>query len=249
MCRGAVIRGLSDAGFSDTFSIGVGSRIARAHYGTLLNFDAFEEGKDDPRDKTWCPVHQRFQAVDQCEWFLKLVSLHEMNFTLRSFLTECQGTQIEDSTVTRSYWQDFPEPASEVVIDLVYSINPTPSRRFDETVKSLCRIEWSKIPIFSSLPKWQNENGTLFRKLAYDITMTVVGSSLDFAIYYKGRRMGSQNVAIKFEDGVAPKREANHSCNEARTNEAVQPNIDMGHQHQPDIGPLPASGSDSDYEQ
>lgn len=37
--------------------------------------------------------------------------------------------------------------------------------------------------------------------------MTVVGSSLDFAIYYKDRRMGSQNVAVDFPERVAPKIE------------------------------------------
>lgn len=79
--------------------------------------------------------------------------------------------------------------------------------------------------------------------------MTVVGSSLDFAIYYKGRRMGSQNVAIKFEDGVVPKKEANELCIEARSNQAEQSNIATGFQHHPDNGPLPPGDSDSDYEE
>lgn len=75
VCRGAVIKGLSDSGVSDAFKIDVGSRISRANYGTLLNLFPFEEGKDDPRDRAWCPVQQGFLAVNQVEWFLKTVSL------------------------------------------------------------------------------------------------------------------------------------------------------------------------------
>lgn len=114
---------------------------------------------------------------------------------------------MEETSVVKSFWQDFSEPSQDIDIELVYSTNQNPSKRCDDTVTQLCRIKWSKIPKFDSLPEWRNPNGTLFRKITYDIKMTVVGSSLDFSIYHKGRHMGSQNVAVEFGQRVVPKTE------------------------------------------
>lgn len=55
--------------------------------------------------------------------------------------------------------------------------------------------------------------------------MTIVGSSLDFAIYYKGFRVGAQNVAVDFEKRVVPVKDE-HAITKARPTIADQPAID-----------------------
>lgn len=107
--------------------------------------------------------------------------------------------------MTLSFWQDLEDGQTEVETELTYSEAEPPPYRFDETVKRLCLIKWSKIPAFDDLPTWRNTQDKVIRHLCYEVRMVADGTSLDFAIYHQSKRVASQNVAIDFEGSGRPR--------------------------------------------
>lgn len=184
VARGAVIQGLSTTGAPPVMSIK--SRIARASYGTTVNIIPWDASMHDSRDRLWCPIQQNFLAVSQTQWFLRI------------------GEQISDEPCKATFWQDFPEPDTEIKTELVYSDAEVPPSRCDDSVKQLCEIKWENIPGFNTLPVWTNTEGQELRQLVYDLQMVSDGVSLDFAIVHKGKRVASKNVSVDFEKVSQP---------------------------------------------
>ncbi|CAG9937945.1 unnamed protein product [Clonostachys rosea f. rosea IK726] len=184
VARGAVIQGLSTTGAPPVMSIK--SRIARASYGTTVNIIPWDASMHDSRDRLWCPIQQNFLAVSQTQWFLRI------------------GEQISDEPCKATFWQDFPEPDTEIKTELVYSDAEVPPSRCDDSVKQLCEIKWENIPGFNALPVWTNTEGQELRQLVYDLQMVSDGVSLDFAIVHKGKRVASKNVSVDFEKVSQP---------------------------------------------
>ena len=73
----------------------------------------------------------------------------------------------------------------------------------DSTVSMFCNINWEAEIDFNNVPTWTNPVGKVFYKLKYDIEMTCSGGSIDFAIYYNGKRQGSKSIAVDFKDSYS----------------------------------------------
>ena len=72
ICRGAVIRGLSDAEIKSQTQSLVVSRVSRINYGILFTAP-FDEEKHDERDRVWDEDELRWRANNQMDWYLKKV--------------------------------------------------------------------------------------------------------------------------------------------------------------------------------
>ena len=66
-------------------------------------------------------------------------------------------------------------------------------------MNNLCTITWDTAIDVTSLPTFTNSLGKVFYQLQYEVEMTCTGASLDFAVYYKGKRQGSKHVVVDFE--------------------------------------------------
>lgn len=63
----------------------------------------------------------------------------------------------------------------------------------------MCLIKWTDIPDFGKLPVWKNDSSKVVRQIYYDVKMVTDGGSLDFAVYYEGKRVASKNVSVSYE--------------------------------------------------
>jgi hypothetical protein len=73
-----------------------------------------------------------------------------------------------------------------------------PSRR-DSTVHRLCTIKWNKAIEVVLLPTWTNKLGKVYYKLDYEVEMRYDDGTADFTVYHNGKKVGGQNVAVKFD--------------------------------------------------
>lgn len=106
----------------------------------------------------------------------------------------------------RTFHQYFMEPDETVEIHFVSNTCLSPSKKIQEGTDNLFQVSWTKLPDFGSLALHDNPDGTQCRRLTYEVHMNIVGMTMDLAIYYKGQRMGSHNVAV---DHIDP-RDAPH---------------------------------------
>jgi hypothetical protein len=49
-------------------------------------------------------------------------------------------------------------------------------------------------------PEFRGANGTLYREVDFEVGMSIVGTALEFAIWYKGKKFGCNSVEIEVED-------------------------------------------------
>jgi hypothetical protein len=73
ICRGAVIRGLLSENVPSTLAVNVQRRIARMSFGIRVQ-RAWERGRYFEADKVWSHRWCEWQATNQMNWFLKIVS-------------------------------------------------------------------------------------------------------------------------------------------------------------------------------
>ncbi|KAK5990391.1 hypothetical protein PT974_08659 [Cladobotryum mycophilum] len=182
VCRGAAIRGLIEGEYSESMGFAIDSRVARASYGTIFNDIPWDVRRHDILDKEWSSVHRKFWAKDQTQWFLRI------------------GENIvEDKPICHAFSQEISNPDEEIVTELIYSSAINPPTRYDETVKPLCRVRWSKVLEFDKLPSWTNDKGETYRTIDFDIRMIANGVSLDFEIFHDGQVVAAKNVAVEFD--------------------------------------------------
>ncbi|KAI8228109.1 hypothetical protein K4K54_002426 [Colletotrichum sp. SAR 10_86] len=182
ICRGASIHGLTQQSLTDGFSVSVKSRIARVSYGVAMSVK-FDPKKHLAEDKFWCDVAQRYMAGSQMEWFLE------------------QGTDISTAEpVRRDYVCRYATPPDDITdtLEMCTSL-PLPSR-YDDTVKELCTISWSKKIDFESLPRYVNRLGKVYHELEYTIEMNCAGASVDFSVIHDGKQVGAKNVSVVYEE-------------------------------------------------
>lgn len=65
-------------------------------------------------------------------------------------------------------------------------------------VNELCEIRWTRNINLESLPTYTNPLGKVYHELIYDIEMTCEDGTVDFTVYYKGKRVGAHNVDVQF---------------------------------------------------
>jgi hypothetical protein len=107
-------------------------------------------------------------------------------------------------------------PDDDIVTAIVYSYktlefkNPNAKvTRCDSSVKKLCEIRWKDLlRKYRKLPEMQTTTGQSFRRLEYDVHLTVQGASLNFIVYHQDEVMGTGNVSLNFDGvGLAVKHE------------------------------------------
>lgn len=83
----------------------------------------------------------------------------------------------------------------------IYECNDdSPPTRKTKSVKKLCDIAVSFSGIkYDDLEEYYDENGRLLKKWSYDLEMVPSGASTEFAVYYKGKKLGSKNLAVDFQ--------------------------------------------------
>ncbi|QYS98211.1 hypothetical protein H0G86_005401 [Trichoderma simmonsii] len=101
-------------------------------------------------------------------------------------------------SITHGFKNDFVKPFKTMKTEFIYSTVTTPPERCDETVKRLCKVRWSSVPDFNSLPTWINPIGKVVRRINYDVKMKSNGVTLDFEVMYKNRVMASKKIGIDY---------------------------------------------------
>lgn len=199
ICRGAVVQGITRSGFSTTLSVEVEARIARASYGTFFA-DNWNSATHSIEDKYWCNQEKAWKANNQIKWFLRQVWLKtHIPGTLRRKLTLFKGDDITtQSPVQHGFYELLDKPVPKMTCDLYFSAALPPPSRKDHTVQKLCTITWAQTIDIEMLPTWTNPIGKVYSELEYDLEMTCEQGTVDFAIYFRGNRVGGRNVQVDF---------------------------------------------------
>ncbi|KAK3936893.1 hypothetical protein QBC46DRAFT_357106 [Diplogelasinospora grovesii] len=201
ICRGAVFKGfLSGSGsgsnsedqtqsmnlLRNDIPIMVTSTISRANYG-VGRMSRFEEGVHLDEDKIWHPVMGEWRADNQMQWYLK------------------KGDNVlKAKPVRRTFGNYFDPEHSDIRTSIKKFTVPlhecddadAPTRR-TSSVKPLCNVVVEVA--CSEYEDFENGQGKLVKKLEYDVEMIPSGSSLEFVVYLKGRRLAEKSVDISFE--------------------------------------------------
>lgn len=74
-----------------------------------------------------------------------------------------------------------------------------PAKTSNASVKWMCYLQWDTEIDACSLPTYTNSLGKVFYDLEFDVEMTCIAGSVDFAVYHKGKRQGSKHVAVDYE--------------------------------------------------
>ena len=73
-----------------------------------------------------------------------------------------------------------------------------PPNRRTSSVEHLCDIDYQLDVPFEDPEDYPAKNGEKCKKLSYEIEMVPSGASVEFAVYFNGRKQGAQNAQIKF---------------------------------------------------
>ncbi|CAM1506717.1 Fc.00g063580.m01.CDS01 [Cosmosporella sp. VM-42] len=180
ICRGAVVRGLTEHDLAQDLGVKIEARIARISYG--IDYQTpWVPGKHLECDKVWREAQYKYMATRQMNWFLK---------------------QDEDMTtkepIRRQYTRYFSEPIGKVQQKIYCSTQAPPPTRYDSTVRLLCTISFTQEFSMESLPTYTNEIGKIYHRLDFDIEMTCDQETVDFTIYHQDKRIGARNVEVEF---------------------------------------------------
>ncbi|KAI0857724.1 actin-like ATPase domain-containing protein [Xylaria cubensis] len=165
-------------------SISIVSTIARQSLGIVFNTQ-FEKGTHLKCDKFWDEVQEIWQARNQMSWYLeKAQTVDKMNPVSR-------------------HWVKYYHSASDYDHNISFTIyqcnDDDPPSRMIESVKPFCKASFKiEIP-YKYLPDYTNESGRSFKKVDYDVEMVPSGASVEFMVLYKGQKIGSRSIDIKFE--------------------------------------------------
>lgn len=203
MSRGAVIQGLTGL-LQPVRSVQVGSRVARASYGTL-QYENYDPDVHDRRDRAWSDEEAGWVAVDQPVWFIKYVSC---TISLRSLFvghpSHCKPNQgdvvVREPTVRFEFYNlhsvshDVPTTHEVTVFHSTDVVAPT---RLTQSVKELCTIKWTIQPRrFRNIVK--NQKGERRYALCFDVEMSVHSAGLEFAVIVNGQKMAAENVSVQY---------------------------------------------------
>ncbi|KAF5638257.1 mitochondrial-type heat shock 70 [Fusarium tjaetaba] len=180
ICRGAVVHGITHHGLSATLGVTVGARVARNSYGVMFDTQ-FDSQKHHRSDKCWSEEEQEWQATNQMQWFLR------------------EGdNMLTKKPVRHNYYRLFSERISHVSETIYICSEPTPPETSGPAVNELCEIRWTRNINLESLPTYTNSLGKVYHRLSFDIEMTCEDGTVDFTVYYEGKRVGAHNVDVQF---------------------------------------------------
>ncbi|KAK1752574.1 hypothetical protein QBC47DRAFT_404895 [Echria macrotheca] len=179
--RGAVMsvaEGLLDGEF-----VKVQSRIARACYGIVYS-TPWREGVHDPRDKYWCPIRGRYEANNQCSWFLKK---GERSSKPEPF----------EKGLVRHYKPDEPRtyPNVDGKVWTYNDLNP-PSRKEPgvekyETIPCESTIPWAELPVEL------NGEGKPMKVYEFRYAAMCFGDSVDISLIGPDGAVKQTNIDIE----------------------------------------------------
>lgn len=101
--------------------------------------------------------------------------------------------------VTQSYFKLLDKPVSSVSEEIWFSSTSPPPSTKDSTVHRMCQMAWNQKVSFESLPTWTNSIGKVYHRLNFDIKMACEDGTVEFMIYYQGKRVGGQHVEVEFD--------------------------------------------------
>ncbi|KAF4951137.1 hypothetical protein FGADI_7752 [Fusarium gaditjirri] len=180
ICRGAVVHGITNHGLSATLGVTVGARVARNSYGVRFNTD-FDPQEHNRSDRFWSDKEQKWLAKNQMEWFLR------------------EGDNIlTKKPIRQTYYRLYSERIDHVSETIYICSEFLPPETSGPAVNELCEIRWTRNINLESLPTYTNALGKVYHTLTYDIEMTCEDGTVDFTVYYKGKRVGAHNVDVQF---------------------------------------------------
>ncbi|KAF2675108.1 hypothetical protein BT63DRAFT_420337 [Microthyrium microscopicum] len=182
ICRGAVHRALT---LSNLPGIQVDSRISRLSYGIRFNSD-FVDGVHREEDKWKSPYDGHFRARNQMQWYLhKGDEINSDHHVLKPWIQEHLLTEFNDQGKLAFrltiYTCDLPD---------------APTRRTSD-VKSLCQIKELLDP--TNFPTLKDTQDRPYKRIEFSLEMNVVGSALEFAVIYQGKRIVEKNVKMELQ--------------------------------------------------
>ncbi|KAI0440363.1 hypothetical protein F4803DRAFT_527786 [Xylaria telfairii] len=190
ICRGAVTKGFLDIASegqtksvnADMLPIKVTSTVSRASYGAQYKC-TFIPGLHEEIDKIWDEDECQDMARHQMEWYLK------------------RGEEVSTKkTVRHSFYRTFRSDfGGSINVEIESCDEKIPPSRKTDMVKPMCSIGCAIDIPFSEMKDWVNPNGTVFKRLDYDIEMVPSGASLEFNVFIEGKNMGVSNVAVTFQ--------------------------------------------------
>ncbi|KAJ4137767.1 hypothetical protein NW768_003357 [Fusarium equiseti] len=180
ICRGAVVRGITGHGISTGLGVQIGARVARKSYGCCFNTE-FDEEKHLQQHKYWNENRQRWDANSQMKWFLK------------------EGdNMLTQQPVRAPYNRLYSGHIGKVYVKIYSCSEFPPPETLGPTVQELCEIEWTRDINLESLPTYTSPLGKVFHQLGYEIEMTCEDGTVDFTVYFEGKRVGAHNVEVQF---------------------------------------------------
>ncbi|RKL33579.1 hypothetical protein BFJ72_g9803 [Fusarium proliferatum] len=180
ICRGAVVHGITNYGLSATLGVTVGARVARNSYGVMFSTE-FDPQKHQRSDKYWSEDRQEWRASNQMEWFLR------------------EGdNMLAKKPVRHRYHRLYSEKIGQISETIYICSELPPPDTFGPAVNELCEIRWTRNINLESLPTYTNPLGKVYHELIYDIEMTCEDGTVDFTVYYEGKRVGAHNVDVQF---------------------------------------------------
>ncbi|KAL3465551.1 hypothetical protein BJX64DRAFT_297227 [Aspergillus heterothallicus] len=190
ICRGAIFKGFLDGPSAAAIGsppVSVVSTIARQSLGIHYQTE-FVPGEHLEKDRWWCDMQGTWFAINQVLWYLKKGdNVSKAEPVLHDFY------RIYESE------EDFEEDTKTVHL-IQYADDDPPSRMDGKMAKKLCTISVNDTGItFDSLDDFVAQNGRKLKQLAFDVEMIPSGASSEFAVYYQGRKLGSEKAAIEFQ--------------------------------------------------
>ncbi|KAF5542336.1 mitochondrial-type heat shock 70 [Fusarium mexicanum] len=180
ICRGAVVHGITNQGLSASLGVTVGARVARNSYGVRFNTD-FDPQKHKLSDKYWSEERQKWRVRNQMQWFLREGDNMLTKKPVRHDYNRLYSQRIGHVSTTIYICSEFPPPKSS-----------------GQAVEKLCEIHWTRNISLESLPTWTNPLGKVYHDLRYQVEMTCEDGTVDFTLYYEGKRVGAHNVDVQF---------------------------------------------------
>jgi hypothetical protein len=165
----------------------VGSRVARASYGTVFSTRWIDGGRFRAADKVWSPTEGCHKAANQMRWFLRQGD-------------DVSGKQLQrqPAVVKHPFYIVFDAAAVPAVVETVVYCSrqtPPPTCR-TAAVDRVCSISWHPAAILDRL----QPIATPARKyrVEYEIQMRCSGVSVEFCLVHRGETMARGRVPVDF---------------------------------------------------
>ena len=182
ICRGAVLRGITDI---KTSNVLVQSRISRCSYGHKFR-TSFDKKTHLQVDRTWDAITGTYEAENQLAWYLR------------------RGEVVTTGEPVRKNWHRHvkwsKEDDSYLLQEDIYSSSemPPPSRLMEGVTKCGTITPGGRINL-GRMSIVEGKDAKRYRKVEFETEMTVIGTALDFSLWFEGKRFASQTVQPEVE--------------------------------------------------